>query len=126
MQIFGARLARSPAAFREDLESAADRTLVLLASEFGRTAFVNGSDGTDHGWGTLIMALCGGVAGGRVLTRADAAAPGTGRPTPSGHWPGMGPGELHVQPGGSKERDLKSTTDYRDVFGEVLERFLGL
>ena len=64
--------------------------------------------------------------GGRVLTRGDASAPGTGLPTPSGHWPGLGPGELHVQPGSEQERDLKSTTDFRDVFGEAADRFLGI
>ncbi len=126
MQTVGTRLAGALAAFREDLGSAADRALVLMMSEFGRTAFVNGNGGTDHGWATLMLALGGGVHGGRVLTRADEAAPGTGLPTPSGHWPGLGPGELHVQPGSGLERDLMATTDYRDVFGEVLERFLGL
>ncbi len=126
MQTVGTRLAGALAAFQQDLGSAADRTLVLVASEFGRTAFVNGNGGTDHGWGTLMLALGGGIRGGRVLTRADDAAPGTGLPTPSGHWPGLGPGELHVQRGSNLERDLKSTTDFRDVFGEVLVRFLGL
>ncbi len=113
-------------AFWTDLGDAAERTCLLMMTEFGRTAFVNGNGGTDHGWATMMLALGGGIRGARVLTRGDANAPGTGLPTPSGHWPGLGPGELHVQPGTSQERDLKATTDFRDVFGEVLERFMGL
>ena len=113
-------------AFWSDIGDAADRTCLLVMTEFGRTAYVNGNGGTDHGWATMMAAMGGGIRGARVLTRGDANAPGTGLPTPSGHWPGLGPGELHVQPGSGQERDLKVTTDFRDVFGEVLERFMGL
>ncbi len=113
-------------AFWTDIGDAAGRTCLLVVTEFGRTAFVNGNGGTDHGWATVMAAMGGGISGGRVLTKGDPEAPGTGLPTPSGHWPGLGPGELHVQPGSGQERDLKATTDFRDVFGEVLERFMGL
>jgi len=113
------------AAFWEDLGPQRANTVLLAMTEFGRTGGVNGNGGTDHGWATAMVAL-GDLAGGRVLSREDPAAPGTGMSTPSGHWPGLGPGELHVQPGTNEERDLKATTDYRDVIGEVLERFCGL
>ena len=38
---------------------------------------------------TVMAAMSGGIRGGRVLTRGDASAPGTGLATPSGHWPGL-------------------------------------
>ena len=66
-------------------------------SEFGRRVQENGSLGTDHGHGSLILLLGGNVTGGRV----------------SGQWPGLEPEQL-VGPG-----DLAVTTDYRDVLAEV-------
>jgi len=122
----GTTLAGALDAFWTDIGDAAQRTCLLATTEFGRTAFVNGNGGTDHGWASVMLAMGGGIVGRRVLTRGDDQAPGTGLPTPNGHWPGLGPGELHVQPGSGQERDLKATTDFRDVFGEVLERFMGL
>jgi uncharacterized protein (DUF1501 family) len=126
MNTVAGRLGNALAAFHADLGSASSRTLVLVLTEFGRTAAKNGGGGTDHGWATQMLVLGGGIAGGRVLTRGDPSAPGTGLVTPSGHWPGLGPGELHVQPGSGQARDLKATTDFRDVFGEILESFLGI
>ena len=64
-------------------------TLVLVATEFGRTAAPNGTGGTDHGTASLAMLYGGAVAGGRVL--AD--------------WPGLG------QPALYEGRDLKPTMD---------------
>ena len=64
-------------------------TLVLVATEFGRTAAPNGTGGTDHGTASMAMLLGGAVAGGRVV--AD--------------WPGLG------QPALYEGRDLKPTTD---------------
>jgi uncharacterized protein (DUF1501 family) len=64
-------------------------TLVLVATEFGRTAAPNGTGGTDHGTAALAMLLGGAVAGGRVI--AD--------------WPGLGPSALY------EGRDLKPTMD---------------
>lgn len=64
-------------------------TLVLVATEFGRTAAPNGTGGTDHGTASLAWLLGGAVAGGRVI--AD--------------WPGLGAGALH------EGRDLKPTAD---------------
>ena len=62
-------------------------TLVVVATEFGRTAAPNGTGGTDHGTASLAMLLGGAVAGGRVL--AD--------------WPGLGQAALH------EGRDLRPT-----------------
>uniref|UniRef100_UPI0035CBB135 DUF1501 domain-containing protein n=1 Tax=uncultured Sphingomonas sp. TaxID=158754 RepID=UPI0035CBB135 len=62
-------------------------TMVLVATEFGRTVAVNGTGGTDHGTGTAAMLLGGAVRGGRVL--AD--------------WPGLAPAALF------EARDLRPT-----------------
>lgn len=69
------------------------RTAVLAATEFGRTAAVNGTNGTDHGTGGVAILAGGAVAGGRVV--AD--------------WPGLGAGALY------EGRDLRPTTDLRGV-----------
>ena len=68
-------------------------------TEFGRRAQQNGSLGTDHGYGSLMTLVGGGVRGGVVY--AD--------------WPGLAPEYLHG-PG-----DLSITTDYRTVLSEVVE-----
>ena len=65
------------------------KTLVVVATEFGRTAAPNGTGGTDHGTGSAAMLLGGAVAGGRVI--AD--------------WPGLATAALY------EGRDLKPTTD---------------
>jgi len=100
-------LAGSIAAFREDLGSHWERTCVLVMTEFGRTAAQNGSLGTDHGHGSVMLAAGAGVAGGRVVLQG-------------GGWPGLGPADLF------EGRDLVVTTDFRDVFAEVLHRHLGV
>ncbi|XPG48491.1 DUF1501 domain-containing protein [Variovorax sp. KK3] len=75
------------AALRETLGSAWQQTVVLVATEFGRTAAANGTGGTDHGTGALAMLMGGAVQGGRVL--AD--------------WPGLRTSDLH------EARDLRPT-----------------
>lgn len=65
-----------------------DNTLVVVATEFGRTVKANGTGGTDHGTGSVAMLLGGAVQGGRV--QAD--------------WPGLGDAALY------EGRDLKPTT----------------
>ena len=75
------------AGLREGLGTAWDNTLILVATEFGRTVAVNGTRGTDHGTGAVAMLVGGAVHGGRVI--AD--------------WPGLAPGDLVEQ------RDLKPT-----------------
>jgi uncharacterized protein (DUF1501 family) len=77
-------------------------TLVLVATEFGRTVAINGTGGTDHGTGTAAMLFGGAVKGGRVF--AD--------------WPGLATANLY------EARDLKPTTPL-DAFigGAVADHF---
>jgi len=96
-------LARGLAAFRADLGEDLARVEVIVMTEFGRRAYENGSFGTDHGRGSVMLALGGGVAGGRVVT----------------DWPGLDEDRL-VPPG-----DLAVTIDYRDVLAELVGRRLG-
>ncbi len=98
LQAFG----RGLAAFHRDLGDRMQDVLVLTMSEFGRTARENGNAGTDHGHANVMFALGGGVKGGKVY----------------GKWPGLEPEQLN------EDRDLALTTDFRDVFAEVLVRHL--
>lgn len=89
-----ARLARLLAGFdamlaavRAGMGKAWAKTTVLVATEFGRTVAVNGTNGTDHGTASAAMLIGGAVKGGRVL--AD--------------WPGLSPSALY------ENRDLKPT-----------------
>lgn len=81
-----------------------DDTVIVVMSEFGRTARENGNRGTDHGHGNAMWVLGGPTLGGKV----------------HGEWPGLGSGSLH------EDRDLAVTTDFRSVIGGVLERHMGL
>jgi len=87
---------------KETLGDVWPRTVVLLATEFGRTAAANGTRGTDHGTASAAFLLGGAVAGGRVL--AD--------------WPGLSARALYQQ------RDLKPTLDLRSVMKSVLHDHL--
>jgi uncharacterized protein (DUF1501 family) len=91
------------AAFATDLGAAgmAGVTLVSL-TEFGRRIQENGSGGTDHGFGQVVMLLGGGVKGGQV----------------HGTWPGLAEADL-------VDGDLAATTDYRAILAEVLEKRCG-
>ena len=92
------------AAFAQDLGSRiADVTLVTM-SEFGRTVKENGNRGTDHGHANVMLLLGGGVRGGKVY----------------GRWPGLDSSHLY------ENRDLAVTTDFRDVFAEVLAKRMGI
>ena len=93
-------LGDSLAAFAQDLGDRLSDVVVLTMSEFGRTVAENGSIGTDHGHGTAMFVMGGGVRGGRV----------------GGRWPGLDPAQRF------EGRDLAVTTDFRDLFGEVLVR----
>jgi uncharacterized protein (DUF1501 family) len=79
-------------------------TVVLTMSEFRRAVSENGNRGTDHGHGNAMIVIGGGVRGGKVY----------------GRWPGLG--VEHRYDG----RDLAVTTDFRDVFGEIVARHLGV
>jgi uncharacterized protein (DUF1501 family) len=91
------------AALARDLDDRMADTIILTMSEFGRTVAENGNRGTDHGHGNAMMLIGGNVKGGRVY----------------GDWPGLGESDRH------EGRDLAITTDFRDVFGEVVMRHLG-
>ncbi|MFW5634483.1 MAG: DUF1501 domain-containing protein, partial [Erythrobacter sp.] len=89
-------------AYAAGMGSAWGETLVLVATEFGRTARFNGTNGTDHGTAGAAIALGGAVAGRRVI--AD--------------WPGLGDGALH------EGRDLAPTLALESVLaGAVAEHF---
>jgi uncharacterized protein (DUF1501 family) len=92
------------AALRSGLGDAWGRTAVLIMTEFGRTVHVNGTNGTDHGTGTVAFLAGGAVAGGRV--RAD--------------WPGLSDGKLF------EHRDLQATLDLRALAKGLLAAHLGL
>jgi uncharacterized protein (DUF1501 family) len=79
-------------------------TVIIVVSEFGRTAAENGSQGTDHGVGGLALVLGGAVKGGRV----------------AGAWPGLSQAALY------EGRDLRPTTDYESLFKAALISRLGL
>lgn len=91
-------------ALKEALGPVWRNTVVLVATEFGRTAAINGTRGTDHGTGAAAFLLGGAVAGGRVV--AD--------------WPGLSRGSLY------ENRDLKPTRDLRTVMKGVLRDHLGV
>jgi uncharacterized protein (DUF1501 family) len=96
-------LGDSLVAFSRDLGDRMSDVVVLTMSEFGRTVSENGSGGTDHGHGTAMLVLGGGVRGGRLV----------------GRWPGLAQKDRY------QGRDLAVTTDFRDLFAEVLARHAG-
>jgi uncharacterized protein (DUF1501 family) len=93
----------SLAAFATDLGDRMSDVVVLTMSEFGRTVKENGSSGTDHGHATAMLVMGGPVRGGRIL----------------GQWPGLGV-EARFE-----GRDVAVTTDFRDLFAELLARHMG-
>lgn len=95
-------LAEGLAAFHADMVDHMEGLITVTMSEFGRRAYENGSLGTDHGHGSMMMVLGGSVDGGRV----------------HGAWPGLEKEQL-IGPG-----DLAVTTDYRDILSEILVKRL--
>jgi uncharacterized protein (DUF1501 family) len=93
----------SIAAFWKDMGDEAENVTIVTMSEFGRTARQNGTGGTDHGHANVMFVLGGQVKGGKVY----------------GQWPGVGNDQLN------EGRDLKVTTDFRNVLGEAAYRTLG-
>jgi uncharacterized protein (DUF1501 family) len=77
-------------------------TVVVLVTEFGRTARINGTDGTDHGTGTVALLAGGALKGGRVVAE----------------WPGVKRANLF------EDRDLRATTDLRAVLKGLLKDHL--
>jgi uncharacterized protein (DUF1501 family) len=91
-------------ALKTSLGPAWKNTMVLVMTEFGRTAAMNGTAGTDHGTATVAFVLGGNVNGGKV----------------AGTWPGLSPGQLF------ENRDLAPTMDIRSVAKGALASHLNL
>jgi uncharacterized protein (DUF1501 family) len=92
------------AAFEKELGATWKDTAIIAVTEFGRTARINGTTGTDHGTATAAFLAGGALAGGRVI--AD--------------WPGLKAADLY------EARDLKPTTDLRAVLKGLLADQFGL
>lgn len=90
------------AAVEKSMGEAWRETVVTVVTEFGRTARINGTNGTDHGTGTIAILTGGALKGGRVI--AD--------------WPGLKNANLH------EGRDLAATTDLRAVLKGLLKDHL--
>jgi uncharacterized protein (DUF1501 family) len=99
--LLGALDATIPA-FETNMGDTWKETVVVFITEFGRTARINGTDGTDHGTGTVAWVVGGALKGGRVI--AD--------------WPGLKETDLY------ERRDLKATIDLRAVLKGVLRDHL--
>lgn len=81
-----------------------EKTTIVAVTEFGRTVRLNGSGGTDHGTGSVMITAGGAVHGGRVV--AD--------------WPGLAQADLY------QRRDLRPTRDLRAHLAWVLAGLYGL
>lgn len=81
-----------------------EKTAVVAMTEFGRTARQNGTRGTDHGTGGLMVLAGGAIRGGRVF----------------GDWPGLGEGALY------QDRDLMPTGDVRAHTAWIMQGLTGL
>jgi uncharacterized protein (DUF1501 family) len=100
-QLLGA-LDGALAAVETNMGGAWSETVVTVITEFGRTARINGTAGTDHGTATVALLLGGALKGARVV--AD--------------WPGVKEVDLY------EKRDLKATTDLRAVLKGLLRDHL--
>jgi uncharacterized protein (DUF1501 family) len=89
-------------ALYRDLGDRMRNVVILTMTEFGRAIRQNGSGGTDHGHASALFVAGGPVKGKRVY----------------GKWPGLGPDQLW------EGRDLALTTDFREVFSEILTRHM--
>jgi uncharacterized protein (DUF1501 family) len=90
--------------FRSRVGTAWQDTVMVCATEFGRTVRTNGDGGTDHGVGTVTLLAGGAVNGGKIF----------------GDWPGLAPRQLY------EGSDLRPTIDLRSVFKGVLRDHLGV
>lgn len=80
------------------------KTAIVAMTEFGRTVRVNGTGGTDHGTGGVMVLAGGAIRGGRVL----------------GNWPGLDEASLY------QRRDLMPTQDVRAPAAWVMQAMTGL
>lgn len=92
------------AGLREGMGADWAQTVLLVATEFGRTVAANGTGGTDHGTGAVAMLLGGAVRGGRVIS----------------DWPGLASAQLH------EGRDLKPTLPLDALVAAVSAESFGL
>ncbi len=92
------------AGYREGLGSAWDRSIILTMTEFGRTVAVNGTTGTEHGYGTAGIITGGAISKSRVISQ----------------WPGLAKSDQF------ERRDLMATIDYWSVCAACIEKALGL
>jgi uncharacterized protein (DUF1501 family) len=92
------------AAMRTALGDDWKNTAIVIATEFGRTAAMNGTNGTDHGTASALFIAGGAIAGGKVL----------------GEWPGLANAQLY------EGRDLRPTSDMRSWVSTVLHQHWGL
>jgi len=90
------------AALYRDLGDRMRNVVIVTMTEFGRSIKQNGSGGTDHGHASALFMAGGPVKGGKVY----------------GKWPGLAPNQLF------EGRDLALTTDFRDVFSEILTKHM--
>ena len=97
-------LSESIAAFKKDLGPLYGDVCVMTVTEFGRTVKENGTRGTDHGHGSVMMVAGGPIRGKRIL----------------GKWQTLKPENLF------EGRDLPVTTDSRDAIAEILQRHMGI
>ena len=98
------RLEQMILALRAELGPLWGQTALIAMTEFGRTVRENGSGGTDHGTGGMMITAGGALRGGRVL----------------GDWPGLSEAALYAG------RDLQPTGDVRAVAGWVMHGLMGL
>ena len=90
--------------FKKRMGPLYDDTAIVTVTEFGRTAFENGTQGTDHGWGSSMI-LAGGLVNGKQVIS---------------DWPGLSKRNLF------EDRDLKMTIDVRDIYAEVVKTVFDL
>ncbi|MDJ0823628.1 MAG: DUF1501 domain-containing protein [Paracoccaceae bacterium] len=99
------RLAQTLLALQADMAPGVwDRTAIVAMTEFGRTARMNGTKGTDHGTGGAMLMAGGAIRGGRVFT----------------DWPGLSEADLFDR------RDLMPTSDVRRYAGWLMPGLFGL
>ena len=91
------------AALYRDLGDRMRNVVIITMTEFGRSIRQNGSGGTDHGHASCLFVAGGPINGGKVY----------------GQWPGLAPEQLY------EGRDLALTTDFRNVFSEILQKHMG-
>ena len=90
--------------FKERMGPLYDDTAIVTVTEFGRTAFENGTQGTDHCWASSMI-LAGGLVKGKQVVS---------------DWPGLSKRNLF------EDRDLTMTIDARDIYAEVVKTVFDL